>query len=389
VLAPIDYGLGIANITPVAVVKHESATTRAYRSTRRAEQARRTRARILAAATQQFVAGGYAATTMRSIADAAGVSVPTVELIFGTKPRLLQAAIDVAIAGDDEPVPMFEREWASAAAEAEDAASFLAIFAQALREAALRSAGLIVVADEAARTDRVIGALSRRLSRQRVMTVAWIVDGLRERTALRAGVTRKMAIDVLWLLMEPAVFQRLTRERGWTPAQFEQWFTESASRLLLPFTDEARETPGRPETEADVREPISSTTSEEASPVAQTTVRYFVNDVEAAVEFYCDRLGFHVDLPRAPGFAGLARDDLRLLLHEPGVGGAGIAGGAPTPGGWNRFQIMVADIGSAVERLTAEGVQFRGEIVDGPAGHQILVEDPSGNPVEIFQPRTA
>jgi AcrR family transcriptional regulator len=234
----------------MAAVKRESPTTRVYRSTRRAEQTRRTRARILAAATQQFVARGYAATTMRSIAEAARVSVPTVELIFGTKPKLLKAAIDVAIAGDEEPVTMFEREWAAAAAKAEDATSFLAGFAQALREAAIRSAGLIVVADEAARTDRVMEALSRRLSQQRVTTVTWIVDGLCKRTALRAGVTRKMAIDVLWLLMEPVVFQRLTRERSWTPAQFEQWFTESASRLLLPRTDEVCETP-EPEASAE------------------------------------------------------------------------------------------------------------------------------------------
>ena len=123
--------------------------------------------------------------------------------------------------------------------------------------------------------------------------------------------------------------------------------------------------------------------------MAQVTVRYFVEDVEAAVEFYRDRLGFRVDLPRAPGFAGLVRGDLRLLLHEPGVGGAGIAGGTPAPGGWNRFQVAVADIGSTVERLRSEGVQFRGGIVEGPAGHQILAEDPSGNPVEIFQPRSA
>ena len=123
--------------------------------------------------------------------------------------------------------------------------------------------------------------------------------------------------------------------------------------------------------------------------MAQVTVRYFVEHVEAAVEFYCDRLGFRVELPRAPGFAGLVRGDLRLLLHEPGVGGAGIAGGTPAPGGWNRFQVAVADIGSTVERLRSEGVQFRGGIVEGPAGHQILAEDPSGNPVEIFQPRSA
>jgi AcrR family transcriptional regulator len=229
----------------MAVVTQESPTTRAYRSARRAEQARRTRARILLAATEQFIAHGYAATTMRSIAEAAAVSVPTVELIFGTKPKLLKAAIDIAIAGDEEPVPMFEREWAATAAKADDAAAFLAIFAQALREAAIRSGGLIVVADEAARTDRDIAALSRRLSQQRVRTVAWIVDGLRKRTALRAGMTRKMAIDVLWLLMEPLVFQRLTRDRNWTPAQSERWFTESASRLLLRPADEAGETPDR------------------------------------------------------------------------------------------------------------------------------------------------
>jgi catechol 2,3-dioxygenase-like lactoylglutathione lyase family enzyme len=120
-----------------------------------------------------------------------------------------------------------------------------------------------------------------------------------------------------------------------------------------------------------------------------TTVRYFVNDVGAAVEFYCARLGFQVDLPSAPGFAGLAKGDLRLLLHEPGVGGAGKAGGLPTPGGWNRFQIVVDDLDATVENLRAEDASFRGEIVDGPAGRQVLLEDPSGNPVELFQPRSA
>ena len=74
--------------------------------------------------------------------------------------------------------------------------------------------------------------------------------------------------------------------------------------------------------------------------MTQTTVRYFVTDVDEAIDFYCNRLGFQVDLPGAPGFAGLAKDDLRLLLHEPGAGGAGKAGGVPKPGGWNRFQIV-------------------------------------------------
>jgi catechol 2,3-dioxygenase-like lactoylglutathione lyase family enzyme len=122
--------------------------------------------------------------------------------------------------------------------------------------------------------------------------------------------------------------------------------------------------------------------------MSPTTVRYFVHDIEASVEFYCDRLGFHVDLPRAPGFAGLAHGELRLLLHEPGAGGAGRAGGTPEPGGWNRFQLVVDDLGTTVEHLAAQGVRFRGTVAEGPGGQQILVEDPSGNPVEIFQPKT-
>jgi catechol 2,3-dioxygenase-like lactoylglutathione lyase family enzyme len=122
--------------------------------------------------------------------------------------------------------------------------------------------------------------------------------------------------------------------------------------------------------------------------MTQTTVRYFVTDVNEAIAFYCKCLGFHVDLPGAPGFAGLAKDDLRLLLHEPGAGGAGKAGGVPKPGGWNRFQIVVADLDATVERLAAQKVRFRSEITEGPGGRQILIEDPAGNPVELFQPRS-
>jgi catechol 2,3-dioxygenase-like lactoylglutathione lyase family enzyme len=123
--------------------------------------------------------------------------------------------------------------------------------------------------------------------------------------------------------------------------------------------------------------------------VTPTTVRYFVTDLDEAIDFYCNRLGFHVDIPLAPGFVGLAKDDLRLLLHEPGAGGGGKAGGVPEPGGWNRFQIVVPDLDATVERLAAQGARFRGEIVEGPGGRQILIEDPAGNPVELFQPRSS
>jgi catechol 2,3-dioxygenase-like lactoylglutathione lyase family enzyme len=119
------------------------------------------------------------------------------------------------------------------------------------------------------------------------------------------------------------------------------------------------------------------------------TVRYIVADVDAAIAFYTELLGFEVDMHPAPPFAMLSRGDLRLLLSQPGAGGGGAAmagGQLPEPGGWNRFQIEVEDLGATVARLQAAGAHFRNEIVTGIGGSQILVEDPSGNPIELFQP---
>ncbi|UTP40783.1 VOC family protein [Phenylobacterium sp. LH3H17] len=118
-------------------------------------------------------------------------------------------------------------------------------------------------------------------------------------------------------------------------------------------------------------------------------MRYIVNDVDAAIAFYRDLLGFEVDFSAAPGFAMLRRGPLRLLLNRPGAGGAGQSmpsGEAPAPGGWNRIQLQVGDLGAEVERLRAAGGRFRNEIVQGNGGRQILVEDPSGNPIELFEP---
>ena len=115
-------------------------------------------------------------------------------------------------------------------------------------------------------------------------------------------------------------------------------------------------------------------------------VRYIVEDVDAAIAFYQDRLGFEVEMHPAPGFAALSRDDLQLFLNAPGAGGAGRAGGSPEPGGWNRFQVQVEDLHATVDRLRRDGARFRGDVVEGAGGSQILVEDPSGNPIELFQP---
>ena len=123
--------------------------------------------------------------------------------------------------------------------------------------------------------------------------------------------------------------------------------------------------------------------------MAIVSVLYIEEDVGEAIEFYIRHLGFDVELNPAPGFAVLSRGDLRLLLNEPGAGGAGQAmpdGSSPEPGGWNRIQLEVQDLAGEVERMRGAGVRFRNEIVVGRGGKQILLEDPSGNPIELFEP---
>jgi catechol 2,3-dioxygenase-like lactoylglutathione lyase family enzyme len=119
------------------------------------------------------------------------------------------------------------------------------------------------------------------------------------------------------------------------------------------------------------------------------SVRYIVDDVDEAIRFYRENLGFEVEMHPAPGFAALSRENLRLYLNAPGAGSAGIAGGIPEPGGWNRFQLTVDDLDSTIEELRATGARFRGEVAEGAGGRQILLEDPSGNLVELFEPTSS
>ncbi|HET6171242.1 MAG TPA: VOC family protein [Gaiellales bacterium] len=125
--------------------------------------------------------------------------------------------------------------------------------------------------------------------------------------------------------------------------------------------------------------------------MATVSVRYIVDDVDEAIEFYCSRLGFHEDMHPAPTFAMLSRGGLRLVLSAagggPGGGGQAMPDGTlPSPGGWNRFQLEVPDLEAVVARLREGGAHFRNDIVTGLGGKQILVDDPSGNAVELFQP---
>jgi TetR/AcrR family transcriptional regulator of autoinduction and epiphytic fitness len=206
---------------------------RGYVSATRTERAEKTRTRVIEAATRLFIQQGYATTTIRAIADEAGVSVPMVELLFGTKAQLLHVVIDVAVAGDDEPVPVLSRAWAADARSARDLADFLLVVAQALSEAQARSAGVMLAAYEAAASDPAIQLLIMDRESQRERTATWIVNGVVERAGLRPGLGKARAIDTMWMLMDPVIFSRLTRHRGWSLDRYASWFADSVTRLLI------------------------------------------------------------------------------------------------------------------------------------------------------------
>jgi AcrR family transcriptional regulator len=199
----------------------------------RTERAQNTRARVIEAATRLFVQQGYATTSMRAIATEARVSVPTVELLFGTKAQLLHVVIDVAVAGDDEPVPVLSRGWAADAQSARDLADFLSVVAQVLSEAQARSAGVMLAAYEAAASDPDIQLLIMDRESQRERTANWIVNGVVDRTGLCPELDRAGAIDTVWMLMDPVIFNRLTRHRGWSLDRYASWFADSVTRLLV------------------------------------------------------------------------------------------------------------------------------------------------------------
>lgn len=118
--------------------------------------------------------------------------------------------------------------------------------------------------------------------------------------------------------------------------------------------------------------------------------RYIVNNVDKAISFYKDYLNFQVDMHPAPGFASIYRDNLKIFLNEPGVGGAGAKmpnGQLPQPGGWNRIQIPVDDLDAVYKTLKEKGAVFKNEIVQGQGGKQVLLQDPSENLIELFEPK--
>ncbi|HSR85719.1 MAG TPA: TetR/AcrR family transcriptional regulator [Streptosporangiaceae bacterium] len=207
-------------------------STRRYQSDQRATQARETRERVLASATAVFLRRGFSAATIREVAADADVSVATVEALAGTKTRLLKAAIDVAIAGDDEPVAVLARPWAAKAMAATSAREFLSMTAEVISATLCRSAGLILAVFEGSAKDPALAALTQDMVAQRAATASWIVERLDQLGALRAGLDYDEAVDTVWMLMDPAIFDRLTRLRNWPPAAYERWIATSLGRLL-------------------------------------------------------------------------------------------------------------------------------------------------------------
>jgi AcrR family transcriptional regulator len=216
------------------VVDLSQPVRRAYRSGRREAQARLTRRRVVQAAAAVFLECGWSGATVRAVAAAAEVSVPTVEALFRTKAGLLKAAIDVAIAGDDEPVSVLARPWAAAARQAATAPEFLSIVGEVIAAAQARSAGLVLAVFEGAARDPGLAELAGQMIAQRAVTAGWIADGLFRLAPRRPGGSREEAVDTVWVLMDPAVFDRLMRRPGWTLQRYGRWFATSVQRLLSP-----------------------------------------------------------------------------------------------------------------------------------------------------------
>ena len=206
---------------------------RGYRSGLREDQAFRTRRRVIDGATAVFLESGFGATTMKAVALAAGVSVATVEGRFGTKARLLKAAIDVAIAGDDEPTARLDRPWATAARDAQCMEELLSVVAGVVGPAQERSAGLVLAVFEGASKVPELEALAAQMTAQRAATAGWVVERMTSLCPLRPGCGMEEAVDTVWILMDPAVFTQLTRERGWSTERYQRWMVGAVTRLLL------------------------------------------------------------------------------------------------------------------------------------------------------------
>jgi len=209
------------------------AVKKPYVSRLRDQQARATRSAIVDAAAQLFITRGYGGTTVDDIARAAGVSRKTVFTSVGGKPAALKLAIDWAIVGDDEAVPLLERPHVRAGMAEPDARRVLTDFAHSVSEISARIAPLNAVAQAASGLDPEIRALVEDGQAQRLQGMRVLAQALAERGALRGELSTSEAADVLWLFNDPAVYQHLVFERHWNEERYQRWLTDALAALLI------------------------------------------------------------------------------------------------------------------------------------------------------------
>jgi AcrR family transcriptional regulator len=206
---------------------------RRYDSSRRDGQTRETPARVIAAARQLFVERGYPATTMEAIGQASNTPMATLYRLFGSKRNVLQQVMNVAFVGDDEPVALHDRPLAVDAAAQADPVAMLRGYAALARDALSRSAPLHHVLRTAAAVDADAAELLDNNRRERADGQARVVQGLRRRKALRAGLDDKNALDVVYALLSPELHRVLTADRGWDDDEYEKWIGDTLCATLL------------------------------------------------------------------------------------------------------------------------------------------------------------
>ena len=213
----------------------EQVQSRSYNSPRRREQAAATRVAILDAARELFVGQGYAATTIAQVAKRAGVAEKTVYLAFETKRGLFRGLLNRALRGDEDEIPVAEKEWFQEVLDADDPRRALELNARNSRVLKARIGSLGAVFRSAAAADPDIGALwEERVQGDFYENQRAVVKRLGARSWLRDGLDVERATDILWTLNHPDVYVHLVEDRGWTPEEYETWFAEAACAQLLP-----------------------------------------------------------------------------------------------------------------------------------------------------------
>jgi AcrR family transcriptional regulator len=206
---------------------------RRYDSRRRQEQARANRWAVLQAAHHLFLERGFASTTMPAIAEAAGVSVPTVYKAFGNKPRLAKAVFDVAMAGDDEPVPMLQRPSLGRVRDEPDPRTKLRLYGEFLAEVAPRHVPVQLVIRDAAAIDPEAREVWAELQAERLKGMSLFARALHDDGHLRPGISTNEARDVLWTYNSAELFQLLVLERGWSPKRYGRWVADALIAALI------------------------------------------------------------------------------------------------------------------------------------------------------------